>query len=164
MYVDYEFYTSLYGDGDISETDFNRLFWDACQKVDYHTTGVDGVKKLRNFYPTDEYASQAVKRCVCKLINTMNQINLAEETERNAWGYVTREDGMLQGKVVSSVSAGNESISYSVGKSAATQIGKAVSDYSERERLYRNIITEYLSGISDSNGVNLLYMGRYPRV
>ena len=155
MYVEYEFYTSLYGTDAIKETEFNRLLWEACKKVDYHTTGVDGLKKLKHFFPREEDA-EAVKRCVCKLIDVMQKVNLAED----ASGYVVREDGTLQGKLVASVSAGNESISYSAGKNA---INTAANDSAAREKLYMDIITEYLSGVTDSNGVNLLYMGVYPR-
>lgn len=163
MYVDYEFYSELYGKKAIEESVFNLLSWETCKKVDYYTTGVDGVKKLKHFFPADEDDAESVKRCICKLIDTMNQINLAEEEEKNAQGYIIREDGSLQGKVVSSISAGNESMSYSIGKSGTTQISNAVSDSSAREKLYRDIVTEYLSGVTDSNGVNLLYMGAYPK-
>jgi hypothetical protein len=156
MYVEYEFYTSLYGADAIKETEFNRLSWEACKKVDCHTTGVDGLKKLKHFFPSDKEDAEAVKRCVCKLIDTMQKVNLAED----ASGYVAREDGMLQGKLVASVSAGNESISYSAGKNA---INTAANDSATREKLYMDIITEYLSGVTDANGVNLLYMGVYPR-
>lgn len=162
MYVDYEYYTRLYGADAIKEAEFNRLSWDACKKVDYHTTGIDGVKKLKHFFPVDEDDAEAVKRCVCRLIDVMNQISLEEKTEMDALGYVKKEDGTFQGKVISSVSSGSESIHYSVGK-ASTQVGKAVSDRNEREKLYMDIIKEYLSGVSDSNGVNLLYMGTYPK-
>lgn len=161
MYVDYEFYSSLYGGETVKEAVFNRLSWDACKKVDYYTTGVDGVKKLKHYFPFDEEDAETVKRCICKLIDTMNQIVLAEEMERSAQGYVTKEDGTIQGKVISSVSSGNESMSFSIGK-AETRISAAVSDGEVREKLYKDIITEYLSGVADSNGVNLLYMGRYP--
>lgn len=156
MYVEYEFYTSLYGADAIKETEFNRFSWEACKKVDYHTTGVDGLKKLKHFFPSDEEDAEAVKRCVCKLIDIMQKVNLAED----ASGYVVREDGTLQGKLVASVSAGNESIGYSAGRNA---INAAANDSATREKLYMDIITEYLSGVTDANGVNLLYMGIYPR-
>ena len=64
--------------------------------------------------------------------------------------------------MISSVSAGNESISYSVGN--ATMIDKALSDPTVKEKLFRDTIREGLSGVTDANGVNLLYMGVYPRV
>lgn len=161
MYVKYDFYKSLYGES-LKEEAFNNLAWEACKKADYYTTGVDGVKKLKHFFPVDDDDAESVKRGICKLINIMNQINLEEETQRNARSYVTKEDGTLHGKVVSSVSSGNESITYSVGNASA-QIASAVSDLAIRERLYIDTISEYLSGITDSNGVNLMYMGRYPK-
>lgn len=162
-YIDYEYYKSLYGERAISEADFNRLSWDAYRKLDIATTGVDNVKKLKVAFPTNEDDAESVKRCICKLIEVAKSIEQAEETARNAQGYITRSDGALQGKVVSSVSAGNESISYSAGSnSTITVLDAAVADIEVRERLYKDTITEYLSGIADANGVNLLYMGRYP--
>ena len=68
----------------------------------------------------------------------------------------------MHGKVVSSVSAGNESISYSVGSDTA--INLAVKDLEARKKLIYATIREHLSGAKDANGVNLLYMGVYPRV
>lgn len=163
-YVDYEYYKSLYGDKAIPEADFNRLSWDAFRKLDAATTGIDNVKKLKFAFPVDEDDAETVKRCVCKLIEIVAAINQAEDTARSAKGYVTREDGSLQGKVVSSVSAGNESISYSTsgGSGASTLIDAVLTDKSAQEKLYSDTIRDYLSGIADANGVNLLYMGRYP--
>ena len=77
-------------------------------------------------------------------------------------GYAETSNG-LHGKVVSSVSAGNESISYAVGSSGSS-VDKAITDISERNKLISSVVRECLSGISDANGVNLLYMGVYPRV
>lgn len=164
-YIDYEYYKSLYGDKAISEADFNRLSWDACRKLDIATTGIDNIKKLKVAFPEDEDDAEAVKRCVCKLIEIAAQIEQAEETVRNAQGYVTREDGSLQGKVVSSVSAGNESISYSVSggsSGASTLIDAVLTDKSAQDQFCGDTIRDYLSGIADANGVNLLFMGRYP--
>ena len=164
-YVDFEFYKTIYGDNAIPEIDFNRLSWDACKKLDNATTGVDGVRKLKIAFPTNEDDAEAVQRCACELVQILCKLERAEETVRSAKGYVQREDGSLQGKVVSSVSAGNESISYSANggsNSTATLIDKALSDKVVQEQLFRDTITEYLSGVADANGVNLLFMGRYP--
>lgn len=160
-YVDYSFYKSLYAEKSIPEVDFNRLSWDACRKIDIATTGVDGVRKLQVAFPTDEYAAESVKRCVCSIIEIMRQIEEAKDTSQMSKGYVETENG-LQGKVITSKSAGNESISYSANGSTATLIDKALCDSSVREKLYQDTISEMLSGITDANGVNLLYMGRYP--
>lgn len=161
-YIDYEFYTSLYGD--IPEADFNRLSWEACRKLDVLTTGIDNVKKLKVAFPTDEDDAEAVKRCACALVDILYQIKQAEETAKSASGYTETENG-LQGKVISSVSAGNESISYAVGKSATaeTWLDKALSDSAELDKKLNGTIREYLSGINDANGVPLLYLGdKYP--
>lgn len=163
-YIDYEYYSALYGDKAVPEADFARLSWDACRKADVATTGIDGVKKLKVAFPNDEDDAEAVKRCVCKLIEIAGAIEQSEQTARSAQGYIQREDGSLQGKVVSSVSAGNESISYSASGSSGvtTLIDAVLTDKTAQERLYRDTMSEYLSGIADANGVNLLYMGRYP--
>lgn len=162
-YVDYRYYQSIYGENAIPEADFNRLSWEACRKLDIATTGVDNYPKLRQAFPTDKYAAESVKRCTCILISTMYQLSQAEAAVTAAQGYTQREDGSLQGKVVTSVSAGNESISYSAkGTEQKTLMNEALADASVREKMYKDTIREYLSGISDANGVNLLFMGEYP--
>lgn len=162
-YANYEFYKTLYGEKSVSETDFNRLSWDACKRIDAATTTVDGIKKLKIAFPTDEDDSEAVKRCLCELINILYKLEQAEERVNASQGFVQREDGTLSSKLVSSVSAGNESISYSTNNiSAATLIDKALSDKTVQEQLYRDTIAKYLSGVTDKNGINLLYAGRYP--
>ena len=164
-YADYDFYIGLYGKDSIPEADFNRLSWEACRKLDMVTTGIDGVKKLQIAFPVDDYDAYSVRMCASKLIYILAQIEQSERAAQNAAGYITREDGSLQGKVVTSLTAGNESVSFSTGasnSSAATLLSKVASDKTERDQLLKDTIFEYLSGITDANGVNLLYMGRYP--
>lgn len=160
-YVDYEYYKSLYSTA-IPEEDFNRLSWDACKLVDNVTTGIDGVKKLRTAFPTDVDDAEAVKRCICKLIDTAYRFGQAEAAAREAQGYVQREDGTVVKKIVSSVTAGAESISYATSGTGETAFAKALADDSEKERMYQRIVEMYLTGVGDANGVNLLYMGEYP--
>lgn len=164
MYVDYEFYKKLYGSDAVSESEFNRFSWDASKKIEHYTTGADGVKKLQVAFPTDDNGMESVKRCVCALIDLMSNINQAEQNLRNATGFIQKEDGSVQGKVITSVSAGNESISYSAKTSNTSPVDEAVSDRTKREQLFADTIREYLSGVTDANGVNLLYMGIYPYV
>ena len=160
-YIDYEYFKTLYPD--IPEEVFNRLSWDACRKMDAATTGIDGVRKLAVAFPTDEYAAECVKRCACELVQILQQLKTARENAAKASGYTETTNG-LQGKVISSISSGNESISFSSGASgsSATAIDKALSDKAVEAQLYTDTIREYLSGVSDANGVNLLFMGRYP--
>lgn len=162
-YVDYAYYKELYGDSAIPEADFNRLSWEACRKMDAATTGIDGVRKLAVAFPVDEYAAECVKRCACELVSVLYQLKQARENAAKASGYTETTNG-LQGKVISSISSGNESISFSSGSSgsSATAIDKALSDKAAEAQLYTDTIREYLSGIADANGVNLLFMGRYP--
>ena len=145
MYVDYEFYKTLYGTT-VDETVFNRLIWNAEKLVKNAVTGIDGRCKLDFAFPDVAYDAEAVKRCECALVNIMAKIEKAEtEAEGN--------------KTVKSVSAGNESISYDTGSGL---IGKVLSDKSAQARLYADTINEYLRGTKDKNGVNLLFGGAYP--
>lgn len=145
MYVDYEFYKTLYGTT-VDETVFNRLIWNAEKLVKNAVTGVDGRCKLDFAFPDVAYDAETVKRCECALVDIMAKINKAEtEAEGN--------------KTVKSVSAGNESISYDTGSGL---IGKVLSDKSAQARLYADTINEYLRGTKDKNGVNLLFGGAYP--
>lgn len=164
-YIDRAYYTALYGD--IPESDFNRLSWEACRALDNHTTGVDGVKKLATAFPTDEYQAEAVKRCACKLVSLLHQIETAEKAAAEGRGYQETANG-LRGKVIASITSGAESVSYATGsrseKAATTVIDKAAADQAEKNRLIRETVRAYLSGIGDANGVRLLYMGVYPHV
>lgn len=159
-YIDYEYYTELYND-ELSEQGFSRLVWEACRKVDIETTGVDGIKRLKVAFPIDKDDAESVKRCVAKLVNTAYLIEQAEKRADKAKAYIEREDGTLAGKVVTSISSGSESISYSSGSSSAesTMIDAVLSDKTAQNSLYRYMIRDYLSGICDANGVPLLYMG-----
>ena len=162
MYIDYEYYKSLYGEKAISEADFKRLLWDAEREIDKATSGVDGVKKLKVAFPSDEEDAEAVKRCICSLVEFLDQIDTAERNASSLAQYTERDDGSLQGKVVSSVSAGNESISYAVGKSSESAISTAVKSVKDKDMVVYQFISSKLSGVSDANGVNLLFAGRYP--
>lgn len=158
-YVDYEFYKNIYGDSALSETDFNRLSWEACRRVDTLT-----LNKLKFAYPTYPDAIEAVKRCVCKLIEIAGQIEAASKRVSEAQGYVTNEEGEIRGKVVTSVTSGSESRSYTAkAESGSTLIDAVLSDKTAQEKLYRDTVREYLALVPDSNGVNLLYAGTpYP--
>ena len=163
-YVDYEYYKTLYGKKVIPEADFDRLLWDAEREIDKATSGVDGVRKLQVAFPTSVYDAEAVKRCILGLVDFLYKLEVAENSLNAMSQYTERADGSLQGKVVTSVSAGNESISYAVGKSSDTAISNAIKDLQSRDMAVYQFIASRLSGISDANGVNLLFGGRYPYV
>lgn len=156
-YVTFEYYKSLYAD-DITEEQFANLEWDARRTLDANTTGIDNVRKLRVAFPTDEYDAEAVKRCACQLIKLMHDI---ADAERNR-GIVRRDDGTVVSGPISSISSGSESISYAAN--GGTALDAAVSDTSARNALYVQTVRNMLSGVTDANGVCLLYMGVYPYV
>lgn len=159
MYIDFNDYVQFYRDGcDIPN--FDRLSIEACRKLDYYTTGLDGVKKLRAAFPTDEDDARMVKYCACKLVHILGQIEAAESMVAQASGYEETENG-IRGKVITSISAGNESITYATGGGkTATMIDKALADKSVQDKLITDTIRECLSGVRDANGINLLFMGR----
>lgn len=160
MYITYSEYTALYGP--IEAKVYDRLSLDACRSLDRLTTGADGVKKLKVAFPHDEENAAVVKHCAAQIVNLLFQIQEAETAASLGRGYTETANG-LQGKVVSSVSAGNESISFSTG-SGKTSADAAAADPAAKNKLVAGIVREYLSGVTDANGVNLLYMGVYPRV
>lgn len=158
-YIDLTFYQKLYGN--IDATLFNRLAFDACREIDKNTTGIDGVKKLRVAFPTEPEDKEAVMRCAANLVSYFARIESAEQAAEMSRGYESTEQG-LRRKIVSRIEAGNEAISYSEASSPETVSDKAAASHAERGALVASVIRQYLSGVSDANGVNLLYMGPYP--
>lgn len=159
MYITFEQYGTLYDQMD--EKLFNRLLFDAERMIDNHTTGVDGVKKLRFAFPMEEDAVAAVMHCAGNIVNLLYQIHEAEQAAAAARGYTETENG-LQRKIISRVESGNEAISYSETKLSNSSIDAAAADKAVRDKMICATIREYLSGVTDNNGVNLLYMGPYP--
>lgn len=161
MYITYEDYIKWYDP--IDQTIFNRLAFEACRVMDKHTTGVDGVRKLRDHFPTDEADAETVKFTAAQLVNFLYQCHDAEQTATAGRGYTETDNG-IRGKIISSVSAGNESISYATSSTAnATAVDEAVKDKSTKDKILFQTVRDGLTGVADSNGVNLLYMGVYPR-
>lgn len=160
-YVTYDYYKSIYGEDSMSETDFNRLSWEACRRVDTLT-----LNKLKFAFPTNEDDIEAVRRCICKLIEIAGQIEAANKRVSEGQGYVLDEaTGAMRGKTITSKTSGSESLSFSAkAEGSSTLIDAVLSDKAAQERLYRDTVREYLSLVPDSNGVNLLYAGiPYPR-
>lgn len=146
-YIDYEYYKSLYGEKALAVQDFKRLSCDAEREIDKATSGIDSVKKLKVAFPVDEEDAEIVKRCVCDLIDYLSQIEKARNTMLN------------DGGIISSKTAGNENISYANGENFVNTALKSAKD---KEKAVYQFVSEKLSGVSDANGVNLLFAGRYP--
>lgn len=144
--MEYARYAALYPDGP-DESAFERLRWEARRIMDRATTGLDGVRKLAVAPPVREDDAQAVERCEAALVRTLWQME-------QAGGCVSRDDGTVTGRVVTAVTAGSESVSFAVPTAGSR---------ADREERCREVVERYLTGAADANGVNLLYMGRYPR-
>lgn len=138
MYIDLEYYQDLYGE--IDPFVFEENCYEAQTRLDNATTSILGVRRLEEFFPTDEADAERVKRCLAKLTNTLVK---AQETR----------DKLFKDGAISSVNSGSESISYNPQLVA--------SEVSEQQlnREIRNIIKDYLSGVTDVNGISLLYGG-----
>ena len=145
--MEYAEYAALYPDGP-EEGVFERLRWQARRIMEQFTTGVDGVCKLRIAPPMDGYGAEAVSLCEAALIRKLWQ---GEQVE----SYVNREDETVTGRVVTGMTAGAESVTFAAPAAGGT--GRE-----ERAALLRQTVSEYLGGVCDGNGVNLLYMGKYP--
>jgi hypothetical protein len=159
MYISKEEYAAIYDPID-DEKIFTRLAYDACRTIDRLTAGADGIKKLKVAFPTDEDSAETVKHCTAHIVHFLYQIQEAEKSASMGRGYEQTEGG-LRGRVITNVSAGNESVSYSASQQQ-TAADLAIMDAAQKERTIREIVKEYLSGVADANGVNLLYMGLYP--
>lgn len=159
LYADYTDFTRLYGSV-IQEPAFNRLSYDASREIDFQTTGVDGIRKLSEFFPTDPDDVEAVKRCCCALVDVLFNV----EQATRAAGVIAREDGTYTGRAITSINSGSESISFATAGASASVYSQAASSEAARQVLLSSTVKRYLSGAKDSNGVNLLYLGVYPLV
>ena len=163
-YCDYDFYTNKYLGNVITEADFPRLSERASEKLDRLTfdrlsMSEDGTINAsivhtthEEIEPLDEKTSTRVKKAVCKIAEILNDIELYEKASRELAGYEQTENGQ-RGKVITSVSSGSESISYSVKESSNSIVGAVLTDKKAQERLFYDIAVEYLSG------TGLLYAG-----
>ena len=158
-YVTYSEYQALYGADTMPESAFNLIAFDAERAVDIHTTGIDNVRKLETAFPTDEKDAEIVKRCILNLIEDFRILNEMEKATQAGM-----EDGTFHLGAVASVSSGSESISYDNSANGRSALAQCVGDAGNRAKYVKDVIFRYLSGVTDKNGVNLLYMGRYPRV
>ena len=158
MYADYEYYQTEYG-GKMSADDYKRFGRRAERRID----GITG-NKLQFAFPTNERDVEAVKDCVCELADFLWQIDSYNAAAMESMGTVAQADGTVKGKVITSISSGSESVGYSVSGSASTATMEAAKDKKVADAMVYGMVRDGLGGVSDSNGINLLYAGiPYPR-
>lgn len=142
-YADYEFYKNEYYGDTIAESDFPKWADRASRQIDVFT-----FRRLLSAYPPDEYTDKQIKLCMCELAEKMM------ETDKYLKASALNEEG--HAGAVKSVSAGSESITYATGE---TVYASVIKDERSRTAFYRVTLTEYLNGLTDANGICLLYAG-----
>lgn len=155
-YADYQFYTEKYYGDTVPESDFPKYAERASDRIDAIT-----FDRLVNGFPDEERAVTKVKKAVCAVAEVLYQIDQIKKSSMESVGTVTREDGTVVSKSVSSISSGSESISFSAGSSGGSEsiYGQAAIDKKVESVLLYQVATEYLSGVTDKKGICLLYAG-----
>lgn len=155
-YADYQFYTEKYYGDTVPESDFPKYAERASDRIDAIT-----FDRLVNGFPDEERAVTKVKKAVCAVSDVLYQIDQIKKASIESAGTVTREDGTVVSKAVSSISSGSESISFATGSSGGTEsiYGQAAVDKKVESVLLYQVAMEYLSGVTDSKGIFLLYAG-----
>lgn len=162
-YADYEFYTTSYFGSVVPEADFPRLAERASDFVDTMT-----FDRLVGGLPENERSQKRIKKAVCSLAELMYQIELAEKNATNAAVSGTStaigSGGSTTG-VVTSVSSGNESISYAtpqqIGASAKewSVVYAAAGDVQKTNDLLLKTALPLLMGVRTDDGIPVLYAG-----
>lgn len=153
MYADYTYYQTEYG-GKMSADNYKRFGRRAERRID----GITG-NKLQFAYPTETRSIEAVKDCVCELADFLWQIETYNAAAMESMGTVAQADGTVKGKVITSISSGSESIGYSANGFTSTAISEAAKDKKVADTMIYGMVQDGLTGVADSNGVNLLYAG-----
>ena len=154
-YTDYEFYKSKFYGDTVPESDFLKYAERASDRIDQYTFDrlVDGL-------PDDERVKTKVQKAVCAVADTMYQIDQIKKASMDTIGTIQKEDGTVVNKAVSSISSGNESVSYATGSNISSNVcAQASMDKKVENALLLNVATEYLAGATNDKGICLLYAG-----
>lgn len=154
MYADFEFYENSFGGDMIPEESFKKCAVRASNYMDQIT-----FYRLQNSPPDEKYKSRISFAC-CAIAEMMYMIDNAEKNAQAASGVISGADGTVKGKMVSSISSGSETISYSTSTASTGTLGAVISaDYSQRKAIMYDTAAGYLANIPDANGINILYAG-----
>lgn len=162
MYVDSTYFYTIYPDLQ-TEGVYEKGCYNAQMYIDDETMTLDGVRKLKEAFPTDTDDVERVKRCWCELCKAAYLVDKEKDAIASA-SSLTEIGGRIAPSIVTSISSGSESISFG-GTNASnyeSEYTKAAKSSEGLTALIRSITRMYLAGIRDANGVNLLYRGLYP--
>ena len=122
--------------GDVNHAFILRIYWE------------------NNAFPSVEAHAVKVKKAVCAIAEALYWIDI----QRRASSAQKAEDGSYRG-AVASISSGRESISFAVSGANGSVYAAAAASAEAQASLIGSVAAQYLSGIPDANGVNLLYAG-----
>lgn len=161
-YADFEFYATTYHGNVVPEADFPRIADRASDFLDVITFDrlVDGL-------PSDERAATKVQKAVCSVADKLYELELAEKQALSAaaGGISFGGSGGVTSGVITSKSAGSESISYASpsemanGAKTWSAVYQAAGDEQATNKLLYDTAKVYLTGVRDNEGAPLLYAG-----
>lgn len=162
-YADYEFYTTSFFGATVPESDFMRFSERASDFIDMMT-----FDRLADGLPSGDRQQKRIKKAVCTLADLMYQIELAEKNAIAAASVTSSSDGSDGGTttgVITSKSAGSESISYAtpqqIGASAKewSAVYAAAGDAQKTNDLLLKTALPLLMGVRTDEGIPVLYAG-----
>ena len=161
-YTDFEFYATIYHGNVVPEADFPRIADRASDFLDVITFDrlVDGL-------PSDERAATKVQKAVCAVADKLYELELADKQALSAatGGASSSESGGATSGVITSRSAGSESISYASPSEMAngakmwSAVYQAAGDGTLTNNLLYSAARLYLTGVKNDEGELLLYAG-----
>lgn len=154
-YIDFAFYSDRFFGTTIPENAFEKYAERAGDRIDLLT-----FDRLENGLPENQRSQEKIKKAVCVVAEALFLVDKIKDSNMESVGSLKREDGTITGKVVSSISAGSESISYSSPGNEKNDIyHQAASDIAMENRLIYQLAVSYLHGVTTDEGVGLLYAG-----
>ena len=161
-YADFEFYTTTYHGNVVPESDFDRIADRANDFLDVIT-----FDRLADGLPSDERAATKAQKAVCAVCDKLYQLELADKQALSvaAGGTSSGGSGGVTSGVITSKSAGSESISYASpsemanGAKTWSAVYQAAGDERATNKLLYDTAKVYLTGVRDNEGTPLLYAG-----
>ena len=163
-YTDFEFYTTTYHGNVVPEADFSRIADRASDFLDVIT-----FDRLIDGLPDNDRAKTKVQKAVCAVAEKLYELELADKQALSAaaGGTSSSGSGGVTSGVITSKSAGSESISYASpsemasGAKTWSAVYQAAGDEQATNKLLYDTAKVYLTGVRDNEGVPLLYSGIY---
>lgn len=160
-YADYDFYTQKYHGKLLSFEEFLEYEDKASDWIDIPT-----FSRLHDGMPEDMFSLSKIRKCVCAIAESLYKFQRADDLAGMSMSSDTVGNiAKIEGKAVKSISSGSESVTYITplelinGAKGCSAAYSVAGDERSRDRYLVDIANKYLIGITDSNGIPLLYAG-----